>query len=303
MTTENQPLDNEPQDNTQADEFDSAFDEYAGKTTPSDERDAYHRDEHQDHDGEPADEAEQAPDVSERLSALEQENQKLKHSEASQRGRVGAYQRQLNESQQTINQLQQQLQQFQQQNQHANGQAKTTDERKDEAAQTMGSDDWETFKQDFPDMARAVEARLTADQQRQAQLEQQIAQLQSTVQPIQQQAHEQAIQSEYARLEDRHSDWRDVIRAPAFKTWLQNQNPAIKALAASDSADDASALIDFYKGMTPGDNSRAETHDKRKDRLASAQTVSRRGAAQQRGTPEDFDAAFEHYAAKRTRQR
>ena len=42
MSTENQPLDNEPQD-TQ-DDFDSAFDEYAGKTKAPDERDEYHRD-------------------------------------------------------------------------------------------------------------------------------------------------------------------------------------------------------------------------------------------------------------------
>ncbi len=298
MQTDNQPLDKEPQDNTPADkdDFDSAFDEYAGKTTPTEERDEYHRG--QD-DAEPGPEGEEEPpaepDISDRLKALETENQKLRHSDASQRGRLGAYQRQINE-------LQQQLQQRQQHTQHANGQEKTDDERRDEAAQEMGSDDWQAFKEDFPDMARAFEARLKADQQKQAQLEQQIATLQSAVQPIQQQAHEQAIQSEYARLENRHSDWRDVIRAPEFTTWLQAQNPAIKALAASDSADDASALIDFYKGMALGNNSRA-THDKRQDRLASAQTVSRRGAAQQRGTPEDFDAAFEHYAAKRTRQR
>lgn len=292
MTTENQPLDKEPQD-TQ-DEFDSAFDEYADKTPAAEERDEYHRDEPQDE--EPAEEAEQAPDVSERLSSLEQENQKLKHSEASQRGRLGAYQRQINE-------LQQQLQQRQQQTQNSDGREKSTDERRDEAAQEMGSDDWDAFKEDFPDMARAFESRLQADQQRQAQLEQQIAQLQSTVQPIQQQAHEQQVQSEYARLEDRHSDWLDVVNAPDFQTWLENQNPAIKQLAGSDSADDASALLDFYKGMTPGNGSRATQHDKRQSRLANAQTVSRRGAAQQRGTPDDFDAAFEHYAAKKARQR
>ncbi|MGS2743603.1 hypothetical protein ACU6TU_08400 [Halomonas sp. LS-001] len=295
MKTDTQPLDKEPQDTPQADdEFDSAFDEYAGKSTAPDERDEYYREEAPE--PEPAPEPAPEPDVSERLKTLETENQKLRHSDASQRGRLGAYQRQINE-------LQQQLQQRQQQTQHANGQEKTDDERRDEVAQEMGSDDWQAFKDDFPDMARAVEARLDTDRQKQAQLAQQIASLQSAVQPIQQQAHEQAIQSEYARLEDRHSDWRDVIRAPEFKTWLQVQNPAIKALAASDSADDASALIDFYKGMVPtGNNSRA-THDKRQDRLASAQTVSRRGAAQQRGTPEDFDAAFDHYAAKRMRQR
>ena len=298
MSTENQPLDKEPQD-TQ-DDFDSAFDEYAGKTKAPDERDEYHRDQEPEQEPEPEVEEEESaqpePDINERLSALEQENQKLKHSEASQRGRLGAYQRQINE-------LQQQLQQRQQHTQHADGRDKSTSERRDEAAQEMGSEDWDAFKEDFPDMARAVETRLKADEKRQAQLEQQIAQLQSTVQPIQQQAHEQQLQSEYARLESRHSDWRDVVNAPEFQSWLQNQNPAIQQLAGSESADDASALLDFYKGNLPGDNSRATQHDKRQSRLANAQTVSRRGAAQQRGTPDDFDAAFEHYAAKKARQR
>jgi DNA repair exonuclease SbcCD ATPase subunit len=298
MSTENQPLDKEPQD-TQ-DDFESAFDEYAGKTKAPDERDEYHRDQESGQEPDPEGEEEEAaqpePDINERLSALEQENQKLKHSEASQRGRLGAYQRQIND-------LQSQLQQRQQHTQHADGREKSDDERRDEAAQEMGSDDWDAFKEDFPDMARAFEARLKADQQRQAQLEQQLQQLQSAVQPIQQQAHEQQLQSEYARLESRHSDWRDVVNAPEFQSWLQDQNPAIQQLAGSESADDASALLDFYKGNLPGDNSRATQHDKRQSRLANAQTVSRRGAAQQRGTPDDFDAAFEHYAAKKARQR
>ena len=302
MSTENQPLDKEPQD-TQ-DDFDSAFDEYAGKTKAPDERDEYHRNQEPEQELDPEGEEEEAaqpePDINERLSALEQENQKLKHSEASQRGRVGAYQRQISE-------LQQQLQQRQQHTQHADGREKSDDERRDEVAQEMGSDDWKSFEEDFPDMARAIKGQfntlLAQERQEKARMMQEIAEMRSAVQPIQQQAHEQQLQSEYARLESRHSDWRDVVNAPEFQSWLQNQNPAIQQLAGSESADDASALLDFYKGNMPGDNSRATQHDKRQSRLANAQTVSRRGAAQQRGTPDDFDAAFEHYAAKKARQR
>ena len=170
-------------------------------------------------------------------------------------------------------------------------------------AESMGVDDWAEFKEDFPDMARAFEARLKADQQRQAKLEQEVAELRSTVQPIQEQAHQQQLQSEYARLESRHDDWREVVNAPEFQEWLQSQNPSIQQLAGSDSADDASALLDFYKGATGAgdDNSRASQHDKRQSRLANAQTVSRRGAGQRSGAPDDFDAAFEHYAARKVR--
>lgn len=304
MSTTDQPLE-KPQDSADdnADDFGAAFDEYASKDAG--ERDEYFRDAEQEEQEEEQetqdDEGKEGhppePDISERLTALEQENQKLKHSEASQRGRLGAYQRQIND-------LQRQLQQNQQRQPiNPDGKPKSDDQQREQLAQEMGSDDWKAFQEDFPDMARAFEARLNADRQRQTQLEQQIEQLRSAVQPIQEQAHEQQMQSEYARLESRHSDWRDVINAPDFQTWLQEQNPAIQQLAGSDSADDASALLDFYKRVKGPAQTQQPPVDKRKDRLANAQTVSRRGVAQRGGAPEEFDAAFEHYAAKKSRQR
>lgn len=293
MTQEDQPLDQEPQDTH--DDFDAAFGEYAGAEPDDDTGSAPAEDDHRDDGAESHDD--EQPDISERLSQLEQENQRLKHSEASQRGRLGAYQRQIND-------LTRQAQTRQQQEVQAGGREQHDDNRREAAAQEMGSEDWQAFKEDFPDMARAVEARLDTDRQQQAELQQQLQQLQSTVQPIQQQAYEQQVQAEYARLEDRHNDWQGVVQSRGFQQWLQQQNPAIQQLADSQSADDASALLDFYKQLSPGGGERntAPAADKRQSRLASAQTVSRRGAAQRSGTPDDFDAAFAHYAAKQARQ-
>lgn len=298
-----QPLD-EPQENEaitdDEQDFESAFAEYAEGATPAEDRDEYDR----DRDTPPADEGEAASesegespdDLSKRLKELEQENERLRHSDASQRGRLGAYQRQINE----LQRKQQELESARPTSQ--TGEPQTDDQQRQDMAESMGMDDWDEFKEDFPDMARAFEARLKADQQRQAQLEQQVAELRSAVQPMQQQAHEQQLQSEYARLSDRHSDWQEVVNAPEFTEWLQSQNPSIQQLAESDSADDASALLDFYKGSHGlGDDTSRATHDKRQSRLANAQTVSRRGAAQRSGAPDDFDAAFEHYAAKKAR--
>ena len=298
-----QPL-NQPQDDNASDQeqdFDSAFEEYAKGTQPAEDRDEYHVDrdalpesDAADEDDQDADDGE-PDDLAAKLKALEQENERLKHSDASQRGRLGAYQKQINE-------LQRKQQEFDAAKPtNPSGEPQNDNQQKQDMAESMGVDDWKEFAEDFPDMARAFESRLKADQQKQAQLEQQVSELRSAVQPIQQQAHEQQLQSEYARLESRHDDWREVVNAPEFQTWLQSQNPTIQSLSESESADDASALLDFYKGVSgPGnDNSRAQQHDKRKSRLANAQTVSRRGAGQRSGTPEDFDAAFEHYAAKR----
>lgn len=301
-----QPLE-QPQETDESateQDFESAFEEYAKGTTPADERDEYHVDRDnppQDSEPEPDNDAEggepEEQDVSEKLKALEAENERLRHSDASQRGRLGAYQRQINDLQRKAQELESAKQK------NPDGESQSDDQQRQTMAESMGMDDWNEFKEDFPDMARAFEARLKADQQKQAQLEQQVAELRSAVQPIQQQAHEQQLQSEYARLESRHDDWREVVNAPEFKEWLQSQNPSIQQLANSENADDASALLDFFKGANGvgDDRSRAQQHDKRQSRLANAQTVSRRGAGQRTGAPDDFDAAFEHYAARKAR--
>jgi len=302
MPHPDQPLDKPQDDDAIADDeqgFEDAFAEYAQGSTPAEERDEYHRDPDATPDEEGEEDSDGQDDIAEKLKALEAENEKLRHSDASQRGRLGAYQRQINE----LQRKQQELESAKPTND--SGEAQSDDQQRQDMAESMGVDDWAEFKEDFPDMARAFEARLKADQQRQAKLEQEVAELRSTVQPIQEQAHQQQLQSEYARLESRHDDWREVVNAPEFDTWLKTQNPSIQALAESDSADDASALLDFYKGSNGGgdDTSRAKPHDKRQSRLANAQTVSRRGAGQRSGAPDEFDAAFEHYAAKQQQRR
>jgi len=296
-----QPL-NKPQDDDaiasdDEQDFESAFEEYSKASTPADERDEYDndRDALPEPDDDDTEKDEQPGDLSEKLKTLETENERLRHSDASQRGRLGAYQRQINEHQRKAQELESAKPATQE------DKPQDDDQQRQGMADSMGVDDWKEFKEDFPDMARAFESRLKADQQTQAQLKQEVAELRSTVQPMQEQAHQQQLQSEYVRLDSRHTDWREVVNAPEFDTWLKTQNPSIQALAGSESADDASALLDFYKGTnaTGDEDSRAPKHDKRKARLANAQTVSRRGAATRGGAPEEFDAAFEHYAAKK----
>lgn len=296
-------MEDEPLNEPQSDDFETAFAEYAGGETaekPTDdpapdeetaeqEESASQRDDHGKADSAGED------DISARLKALEAENQKLKHSEASQRGRLGAYQRQ-------INQLQSQLQQTQN---TSGSQPKSEDQQRQEAADAAGVKDWEALKADFPEVAKALDARLEADakqreadRQRQAQLEQQIVQLQSAVQPIQQQAQDQYLQTQVDALSARHPDWREVVSAPAFAEWLDQQPESLRRLTNSNDAAEAAALMDLYKSQT-GQGADSNSADKRQERLASAQTVSRRGAAPKGGVPDDFEAAFNHYATKR----
>ena len=304
MTTQNQPLDDQPQE---TDDFDSAFDEFANK-----DRD----DEPQEPASEPAleddpedhgdDEGDDLAAKLARLEALERENQRLKQSEASQRGRVGAYQRQINELQRQMQERQQAAQQAQQPPQRDGQAPEGDDQQRQDMAQSMGLEDWDAFKEDFPDMARAFEARLAADRQERARLEERLAEYEPALQSIQQQAQEQHLQAQEDALAARHPDWREVVAAPQFAEWLNQQPESLQRLTTSDDAAEAAALLDMYRAQTgtlSGTDSRAATHDRRQQRLANAQGVSRRGAAPRSGAPDDFDAAFDHYAAKKARHR
>jgi len=285
-----EPLD-EPQ--SEDDDFETAFAEYATGAAPAENPLANENDEpeaEEEQTEQPGDE-----DLSAKLAALEAENQKLKHSEASQRGRLGAYQRQ-------INQLQSKLEQPK----NTSGKESAEDQARQDAAEAAGVKDWQALQEDFPEVAKALDARLEsekrqieADRQRQAQLEQRIEELQSAVQPIQQQAQDNYLRTQVDALSARHPDWQEVVAAPAFAEWLNQQPESLRSLTESNDAAEAAALMDLYKSQTGQLDSREGTPDKRQERLASAQTVSRRGTAQKGGVPEDFEAAFDHYASKR----
>lgn len=291
MQTDDQPLTNQgPQD---GDEFNSAFDEYAGGSGDDSQDTTGSLDEGQDNTAEPDDQG--SDGVTERERELEAQLERLRHSEASQRGRLGAYQRQINDLQRQMQERQQAAQQ--QQQQPAGG---GDDQQRQDMAEAMGSDDWQTFAEDFPDMARALEARLQSDRQERAQLEQRLASYEPALQSIQQQAQEQHLQVQEDALAARHPDWREVVAAPEFAEWLNQQPESLQRLTSSDDAAEAAALLDMYQAQHGGGStgSRTGTPDRRQQRLAAAQSVGRRGAPRQSQVADDFDAAFDHYAAK-----
>ncbi len=311
METEDQPLDNEPQDDTS---FDDAFEEFAGgggestRNTDDDfEGGDQDRDDAQDDDSGGQADDDQAgqgddADMTPRERELQAQLDRLRHSEASQRGRLGAYQRQINELQRRVEERQQATSPAPQRQAPAGQDSGDDDQQRQQAAEAMGADDWETFKEDFPDMARALEARLATDRQERAQLEQRLAQYEPALQSMQQQAQEEHLQAQDDALKARHPDWREVVAAPAFAEWLKQQPPSLQALTNSEDAAEAAALLDMYRAQT-GNAGPAEsqdgTPDKRQERLAAAQSPQRRGRPRQGQVAEDFDAAFDHYAAKK----
>ncbi|WP_277810686.1 hypothetical protein [Chromohalobacter canadensis] len=249
--------------------------------------------------------AEQEEELTPREKELQAQLDRLQQSEASQRGRVGALQRQINEFKRNQGGQQRPAQGGQQASQPSNSSGEQQEaDQKQAMAEAAGSDDWESLKQDFPDIARAVEARLEGDRQETARLQQEVADLRSTVQPMQEQAHEQYLGSQKRALEARHSDWKEVVNAPAFQQWLQQQPASISSLFESEDAAEAAALLDLYKSTNPPTgsysaqgNAQAEAErEKRQQRLAGAVTPQRRGAAKRDAVPDDWEGQFNHFA-------
>lgn len=320
MSDQNQPLDNQPQGD---DDFDAAFDEFSGgggaDTSATDADFEGGNQDQGDGDGQPAEgdgqddqqgEGQAGPSdegMTPRERELHEQLERLRHSEASQRGRLGAYQRQINELQRQMQERQGGGQQStasaqpSQQPSHGGQDAASDDQQRQDMAESMGLESWEEFKADFPDMARAVDARLEQDRQKSAQLERELAELRSTVQPIQQQAQEQHRMAQEDALAARHPDWQKVVAAPEFAEWLNQQPDSLQRLTDSEDAAEAAALLDMYRAQT-GNAGPADSHngtpDKRQQRLAAAQAPQRRGRARPSQAPDDFDAAFDYYASK-----
>lgn len=316
----NEALEDSAANQDQDGDFEALFDEFSGNRSPDDEgradKDATSSDNTEgdnpgggDAGGDDAegDDDSDAPDedLTPREQELQAQLEKLRQSEASQRGRVGAYQRQINELKRQ--QAQQPPQSGGQAGQSPDQSSKNVEARqeadqKQAMAKAAGSEDWNALEQDFPDIARALESRLDEDRQDRARLQQEVAEMRASVQSTQQQAHEQYLGNQQDALQARHSDWKEVVNAPAFQQWLQQQPPSIQTLTESDDAAEAAALLDLFKGANPEAGSDAAQADaqvqraKRQQRLEGAQVPQRRGAAKRDATPDDWEGQFNHFA-------
>lgn len=265
-------------------DFDSAFEEFAsGEPAESDsaeESELPARDEQGNHavaDGSGDDET---PDADSPTIDWESDNNPWKGKYQTDLAQQSALQQQITQQQQQLAQLQQQ--------------PPAEQPPVDENPEGSGASDseWAALKEDFPEIAEAIEKRLAAAEQghqsRYQQLEQQF-------QPIQQQANQQQIQAQYQQLATEHPDYQQVANSVEFKGWVANQPQAIQQMMSSDSAADAAYLLSSYKQTQPSESPTDAIKAKRQQQLAQSQTVPRRGAAKVQDDG-DFDSMFNHFA-------
>jgi len=212
---------------------------------------------------------------------------RLQQYEKSNEGRVAAYQRKVTE-----------LQHAAQQTPKTPAPAEIPEASKEK---------WAAFEKEYPEIAQAMNAKLTSMQ---SQLD---TTVQQTVQPLHKAEQNRYIQGQADALEAAHPGWRDIAASEQFGGWMKQQPPAVQQMLRSSTASDAAYLIGAYKStLTPqtqdvvevpkeesAQENVSEIQAQREKRLKESQGIkSKPSPTASGGVPQDFESAFKYFAAQ-----
>ena len=278
------------------DDFDSAFDEFStedettsAELAPEDTEFVAETEEVEEVEA-ATEEPEQAPEediwaeadegLKSEYDKLRDNNDKLSHQAKSNAGRIGALQRKLNEFQ-------------------ASSPAGGVQPSATEVAEAMKTPEaWASFNEEYPDIHDAIESRLEMERSQNQET------MNRALQPLRAAEEERHVSNQYAALEAAHTDWKDVVNSESFVDWLQEQPNAIQELSNSNDAFEASKLLDYYKLSQPLEeiattSTVTSIQQKRAKQLEDSTGVKSKPGPGATGVipPDDFDAAFEMFAA------
>lgn len=220
------------------------------------------------------------------------------HRHQSDSGRIGAFQRKLNEVDGERQRLAQELETVRK------GSGGDTPTKSEVSAALADPEKWEKFKEDFPEVAEGMEAIVGPLQKQIKSLESKVGGFEQDVTPLRNMAVKNQEEQEIAALAAKHPDFDKKVASPEFAEWYNKQHPTVQGLYGSPMAADAAYLLDLYdqsRGATP--SAADALRDKRRTNLAEGAYVKGRNAAVTTAVPDDFEGAFEHFAAKKDRQR
>jgi hypothetical protein len=225
--------------------------------------------------------------------AAQAQIKKLEQAERSNRGRLSAFQRQINELQQR-------------QKPSADKADGKGDQDKGEGADGfLVTDDWKSFKTEYPEVSGPLEKVIGT-------LQGEITRLNKEMSAIGNDRRQLALNEQADILNTKHEDWRDVVADDGFVTWLETQPRHIREAAMRNAddivdAEEAADVVGRFKeysaaqagggGNADKTNSRDNTRGKgnhaltnkrqrQLDSAASTRTHTPGGAS---GIPEDGD--------------
>jgi hypothetical protein len=247
------------------------------------------------------------PEVKAKFVALEDNTKSLQHTIDSDAGRVSAFQRK-------INNLERQ--------QQAAPRAQPSSSQIADAMK--GSDaQWDQFKEDYPEVAQALDNRFAAmGVAAQDSIDQTLAPVKEHQAHIAQVDASNAHKARIDKVAEVYPTWTAEVKKPEFNSWLSTQPPGVQALSESDDTEDASTLIGLYDGHlvaegqptlkadpgstsvneVPADTTRANT--RRQQQLEAGTTVPSKPARVD-GTAEagsEFEDAFAVFAKRKEAQ-
>ena len=150
---------------------------------------------------------------------------RLRHSEASQKGRVASLNRKWSEAQELLKQREQ-----------SQAAGDNTAAQDDKLAQ---------IAEDFPALAESLQALM---EQKDKQWEQKFNRYAEPLQAIEQQRHQQAVYEQGALVAEKHPDWAGIAGSDGFTDWV-NGSPHRIAMFNSDDAASTIELLDLYKAQ------------------------------------------------------
>ncbi len=180
------------------------------------------------------------------FAALREKNAKLDHDNRSMAGRVSAYQRKYEDLKGKA---------------PAEVVKAATDEQQAE---------WTQFAEDYPDIAKAISARLEASQPGQG------SDVATLAKFVEDEMRTRKLNESFEAVEVVHPGWRDKIQTTEFAEW-QKSSPTYERLASSDDIADAIALVDLYDAHRSKAAPTAPAVDP-KQAADAAKLAARRGA-------------------------
>jgi hypothetical protein len=239
-----------------------------------------------------------SPELLAERDKLQGELERTRHSDQSQRGRVAALQRQISQ----LSSSEPRQPQDQDQPDKDGGKPDSEAETKAERLKQL--------REDYPDLAGPI-LDLIDDAQRE------IKAVVGRVSPVIEASDVAAVEAQEKALAEKHPDWATIGASQDFAGWASSQPKTIRDLCSSFDAAEVSAALSLFKqerdaskakepDPAPGNDPKPQDQqrDDRRDRqLQGARDRPSRAAPTAAGAPDDFEAAFDHFAKRRASQK
>lgn len=254
------------------------------------------------------------------FKAIEDNAANLQHRIDSDAGRVSAFQRKINGMEKEIQAIRK-------------GGTAGQQPSMDQITNAMkGTDeDWQQFSEDYPQIASVIDKRMAqAGEATQEAVNQTLAPVVDNQNEIRTDAATTAAEKRVAAVAETYPTWTEEVQTPAFQSWLDQQPPGVMALADSDDTADASTLIGLYdqhlvasgkpslkadptepgvdgnqEEETPEGSEKSELDKKREQQLEDGVSAASKSAGVNADgeAPDEFEAAFNAFAARKERAR